>query len=818
MEHNLTAVVEETEHEITVAGTQTPNEQDNHGHGEKFRVDRRKLEQMLRECGEDGRNSADDFFNQIMGETDTVISWPTKLKIGAKSKKDPHIKIAGLPENVKKAKDMVGAKLESKANRVTLKMDVSHTDHSHIIGRRGQSINKVMDETNCHIHFPDSNRGSISVEKSNQVSITGQPEGVEKARLRIREMLPLVLCFEIPDYDNMFLPLDPMIPSIQNIAQQYDVTFTPKGRTQVGCLVVAVRGSQDRVAYMQEAMACLSKQLTGSSEIPNVVQLHLDVAPQHHIFLVGRSACNIRDIMEQTGAKIELPDTTRSNARNGMITVTGPIHSVIQARSSLVNCLPLLLMFDLKEEESKFLQDQPDKVKQIETKFCVSITIKPKPKQSSKSVTIKSKEENAQNMYLTRLEILGNPMNPHIMQHPPPISLPFAHHGTPWYANIQTSPYVSPLASPTPHSIRSNSPVPFTRRLSPPNGQSRPPPGFDIWRHHHRSESFNNGDYHRRSNSADTELSKIVRTAASEGGSPTQSFDFTHARRNSEPTPYADVWNTSPNSSQSKAPGTRTSPPSLVASAPKQRYAILDGIKNAGSHRLLDSHGSNPSSSFDSVASTSLNLDRMMDSAPQNKFVDYEKKKDLSTEVMKGKIAHNQIRVPTDMWSGLHLSKSTDFQAIKKSEVEKEAMERKSPTHENSAKPELERAVRRNPSASMQVSRERKNIESPFSSKASASVVTSSGLEEVLSVYRLEDLADRFKRLEINSLDVFISLTKDDLKEAGFEPLGLRKRIENAIEDMKKVKQNAIRDSVNYRAQNYRVGNPLQFGARSGRF
>lgn len=48
MELNLTAVVEETDNQITVAGTQAPNEQDSHGHGEKFRVDRRKLEQMLR--------------------------------------------------------------------------------------------------------------------------------------------------------------------------------------------------------------------------------------------------------------------------------------------------------------------------------------------------------------------------------------------------------------------------------------------------------------------------------------------------------------------------------------------------------------------------------------------------------------------------------------------------------------------------------------------------------------------------------------------------------------------------------------------------
>ena len=42
-------------------------------------------------------------------------------------------------------------------------------------------------------------------------------------------MLPLVLCFEIPNYDNMFLPLDPMLPSIQNIAQRYEVTFATKG-------------------------------------------------------------------------------------------------------------------------------------------------------------------------------------------------------------------------------------------------------------------------------------------------------------------------------------------------------------------------------------------------------------------------------------------------------------------------------------------------------------------------------------------------------------------------------------------------------------
>ena len=53
-----------------------------------------------------------------------------------------------------------------------MKMDVSYTDHSHIIGKGGNTIRRVMSETGCHIHFPDSNRSNPN-EKSNQVSIAG---------------------------------------------------------------------------------------------------------------------------------------------------------------------------------------------------------------------------------------------------------------------------------------------------------------------------------------------------------------------------------------------------------------------------------------------------------------------------------------------------------------------------------------------------------------------------------------------------------------------------------------------------------------------
>lgn len=50
-------------------------------------------------------------------------------------------------------------------------MDVAYTEHSHVIGKGGGNIKKVMDATSCHIHFPDSNRHNSAGEKSNQVTL-----------------------------------------------------------------------------------------------------------------------------------------------------------------------------------------------------------------------------------------------------------------------------------------------------------------------------------------------------------------------------------------------------------------------------------------------------------------------------------------------------------------------------------------------------------------------------------------------------------------------------------------------------------------------
>ena len=231
-------------------------------HEERFRVDRRKLELMMIGKFEPIKEEAALFFQRIGEKTNTTIIWPSRLKIGAKSKKDPHIRVGGDPDGVRWAKLLIMEHLDTKTNRVTMKMDVSYTDHSHVIGKGGNTIRRVMAETGCHIHFPDSNRSNPS-EKSNQVSIAGEIEGVEKARARVRELTPLVFTFDLPLVPSAEVTPDPNDPYLRAVQDQYNiqVMFRQKQKNYPTTLVV-VKGCQWESARVKEATLVCKKYFT----------------------------------------------------------------------------------------------------------------------------------------------------------------------------------------------------------------------------------------------------------------------------------------------------------------------------------------------------------------------------------------------------------------------------------------------------------------------------------------------------------------------------------------------------------------------------
>lgn len=261
-----------------------------------------------------------------------------------------------------------------------------------------------MEETGCHIHFPDSNR-SGSNEKSNQVSIAGEPAGVESARRKIRALLPIVLSFDLPKTGVARPNPDINSPPIQRLIQTYNISvqFRPRPRGQP--TLVPVRGTQQNVTGLKDGITCLMQHLTGQIGATLPVTCNLEVAPQHQQVLSKA----LRHIQNQTGARITLNGANEATTQNGVrrtpspITITGTVDAVVIARHQLIEYLPLVLMCDMKEN----VDPEPAFIQEVMDRNDVFISIRPKPKQANKSVIIKSVEGNVQRMFEARRELLS---------------------------------------------------------------------------------------------------------------------------------------------------------------------------------------------------------------------------------------------------------------------------------------------------------------------------------------------------------------------------------------------------------------------------
>ncbi|XP_015596865.1 protein bicaudal C isoform X1 [Cephus cinctus] len=376
-------------------------------HQDRFRVDRRKLEHMLLGDNE-APEPADTFFHKVMEETNTFVTWPSRLKIGAKSKKDPHIKVAGRPDDVRTAKDKIMQILDTRqSNRVTMKVDVSYTDHSHIIGKGGLTIKRVMEETSCHIHFPDSNRSNHQ-EKSNQVSIAGEIEGVERARCRVRNLTPLIFSFELPVMGAAHAPPDSTSPYVVRIQEKYNVQVMFRTRPKLHATLVLVKGCEWEVLQVKEATVLLIHYMCENLASQIQVQMSMEISPQHHSIVLGKQSSNLKMIMQCTATQIIFPDAGDPNIpslKKSNVTITGGIHNVYLARQQLVGSLPLVLMFDLPEHSMPSVDTE--NISQLMQSLDVFINVRHKPKQSTFSVIIKGIERNAGNIYEARNQLLG---------------------------------------------------------------------------------------------------------------------------------------------------------------------------------------------------------------------------------------------------------------------------------------------------------------------------------------------------------------------------------------------------------------------------
>uniref|UniRef100_A0A672SRA3 Protein bicaudal C homolog 1-B-like n=1 Tax=Sinocyclocheilus grahami TaxID=75366 RepID=A0A672SRA3_SINGR len=567
-----------------------------------------------------------------MRETHTQVKWPSKLKIGAKSKKDPHVKVEGKRANVLEAKRKILELLETKVNKVTLKMDVTHTEHSHVIGKGGGNIKKVMEDTSCHIHFPDSNRNNSAGEKSNQVSIAGPVQGVESARRQIRDLQPLVLAFDLPVTLVGGVVCDTGSPVIQHVAQAFGVSVSFRTQPKLYCSTCSVRGTQGNATAVKKATCVLMELLLGAEALAGVtgvmVSTQLDVTSQQHLFLLGQNGANFLTVMHQTHTQIILPDLSAPQHTPSLL-IQGTADGVCVARQQLMDCLPVCLMFDLKDEG----ESDPRKLTQMMQKLGVFISVKPKIKQTAKSVVVKGLERNIGSLYEARRLLLGldstevsmTTKNVFEVTTKTPVDPLVANNGiTSYWINVlmQQLRLTETGAVPSPDAM-----------IGSLSGKPRPlpPPGLAV-----SSEDGRLGI-----KGVESKLEKIPETE----DQPTQAETVPCVTPLAEVTEVREVvvkpTVSSRRGSQSEA--SREPKPPLT---PERSVRVeVDGVYLNRDRRC------------------SLRIFSSVDA--NNEDHEYERKKLLATQAMQQKPVVTEVRTPTDTWSGLGFSKSMPTDAVK---------------------------------------------------------------------------------------------------------------------------------------------------------
>ncbi|VDP72994.1 unnamed protein product [Echinostoma caproni] len=304
----------------------------------------------------------------------------------------------------------------SQENRVTLMIDVPHTDHSHVIGRGGRNIKAVMLDTQCHIHFPDSNRASTA-EKSNQ------------------DMLPIEFTFALPirqTSQTSSLRNSPLIRQLEAI-HSVEISFRNIYSLFDSHVMVSVKGLSCNSRETKAACQALMQYFYGpNTTIPVSMSINMD--PNYQVnFLGHRTPDDLSQLVHQTtDAIITVQDsrylndtdsspgtnqsgsisrlsqsslTRKSRAKPVKIEIHGTVDSVFLARQLISNLLPVTLVFGVLSEECEWLKHVD--IAQLAEQYDVTVDINTKIRHPIRSVVIRTTERNIRSLYSTWQLITG---------------------------------------------------------------------------------------------------------------------------------------------------------------------------------------------------------------------------------------------------------------------------------------------------------------------------------------------------------------------------------------------------------------------------
>lgn len=211
-------------------------------------------------------------------------------------------------------------------NNYQAKVPIFKQFHKFIIGKGGQTIKGIRQDTSTRIDLPESGNDS------DVITITGKKENVEKAQKKIAQIqseMANVVSVDViipSKIHNMMIGAGgKLIQSISDDCGGVAIKFpAPDAHSDK----VTIRGPKEDVEKAKNMLMELSNERQLNS-----ISATIRAKPEHHKFLIGRNGVNIQSVRDKTGARIIFP--SEKDEDREIITILGTKESVASAKIEL---------------------------------------------------------------------------------------------------------------------------------------------------------------------------------------------------------------------------------------------------------------------------------------------------------------------------------------------------------------------------------------------------------------------------------------------------------------------------------------------------
>lgn len=262
------------------------------------------------------------------------------------------VTLKGAKECVEGARKRILEIVQDLEARVTIECVIPQQHHRTIMGAKGHKVQRINQEFNVHIKFPERDfrdretleNGDVAVNgdatteeepskprKEDLILITGKQEDCEKAREALLALVPVTQEVEVPFKLHRFI-IGQKGAGVRRLMEDHDVNITvPPQADESDTLVIS--GLADNVASAKEALLERVNQILEEEEDRKLRSFHLEVEvdPKYHPKIIGWRGAVVTKIRKDHNVQVQFPEKGEN-----IITIIGYEKNACAARDEIL--------------------------------------------------------------------------------------------------------------------------------------------------------------------------------------------------------------------------------------------------------------------------------------------------------------------------------------------------------------------------------------------------------------------------------------------------------------------------------------------------